>query len=109
MTPKDAYLRLWQVLEGVNAIIAELFASDVMQGKRDRLNSSSVNNNRDNDDDSAVFADWSDGLDDVDDSELYFSPDRCVCPGYFFRHVALSNYLYLQLTEIMSQTIFGLS
>ena len=79
MTPKDAYLRLWQVLEGVNAIIAELFASDVMQGKRDRLNSSSVNNNTTNDDDNAVFADWSDGLDDVDDSDLYFSPDRYVC------------------------------
>ena len=79
MTPKDAYLRLWQVLEGVNAIIAELFASDVMQGKRDRLNSSSVNHNN-NDDDSAVFADWSDGLDDVDDSDLYFSPDRYFLP-----------------------------
>ena len=36
MTPKDAYLRLWQVLEAVNAIIGELFASDVMQGRRDR-------------------------------------------------------------------------
>ena len=26
--------------------------------------------------DKVLGADWSDGLDDVDDSELYFSPDR---------------------------------
>lgn len=73
MSPKDAYLRVWQVLEAVNAIIGELFASDVMQGRRDRLTSVCSNKSTD---DKTTFADWSDGLDDADDSELYFSPDR---------------------------------
>lgn len=79
LTPKDAYLRLWQVLEGVNAIIGELFASDVM-GRRDRMTSVSSTHSNDgaakNSTDKVLGADWSDGLDDVDDSELYFSPDR---------------------------------
>ena len=46
LTPKDAYLRLWQVLEGVNAIIGELFASDVM-GRRDRMTSVSSTHSND--------------------------------------------------------------
>ena len=79
LTPKDAYLRLWQVLEGVNAIIGELFASDVM-GRRDRMTSVSSTHSNDgaakSSTDKVLGADWSDGLDDVDDSELYFSPDR---------------------------------
>ena len=68
MSPMEAYLKLSQVLETVNAIIGELFASDVM-GRRQKLLSSK--SNPDN-----LYKDWSDGLEEVDDSDLYFAPDR---------------------------------
>ena len=40
----------------------------------DRL--TSVCSNKSTEADKTTFADWSDGLDDADDSDLYFSPDR---------------------------------
>ena len=55
LTPIDAHVRLVQVLEGVNAVIGNLFAADVMKENEDNLE---------------------DGLDDADDSDLYFSPER---------------------------------
>ncbi len=55
LTPLDAYVKIGQVLEAVNAVIGQLFASDVMKKNEDNLES---------------------GLEDADDSDLYFSPDR---------------------------------
>ena len=55
LTPIDAHVRLVQVLEGVNAVIGNLFAADVMKENEDNLE---------------------DGLDEADDSDLYFSPER---------------------------------
>ena len=49
----DAHMTLVQVLEAVNAVIGNLFAADVMKENEDNLES---------------------GLDDADDSDLYF---RC--------------------------------
>ena len=51
----DAHMTLVQVLEAVNAVIGNLFAADVMKENEDNLES---------------------GLDDADDSDLYFSPER---------------------------------
>ena len=55
MTSQDAYQELKRVLEAVNAVIGELFAADVMKENEDNLES---------------------GLEDADDSDLYFSPER---------------------------------
>ena len=55
LNPLDAYLSLMQVLENVNAVIGQLFATDVMKENEDNLES---------------------GLEDADDSDLYFSPER---------------------------------
>ena len=55
----DAHMTLVQVLEAVNAVIGNLFAADVMKENEDNLES---------------------GLDDADDSDLYF---RCEIFGFF--------------------------
>jgi len=68
--PLAAYHHMVQVLEQVNALVAEMFTQEVLE------KSSKVTENKKdveigvND----VF-DWSDGLEDADDSNLYFSPE----------------------------------
>ncbi|KAL6256851.1 hypothetical protein P5V15_011787 [Pogonomyrmex californicus] len=75
LTPLDAYIRLTQVLEQVNAIMGELFASDVMEREEreeivaNHRNLSDKVNERD-------LADWQSVLEEIDDSNLYFSPEQ---------------------------------
>jgi ribosome assembly protein 1 len=57
LKPLDAYVRMMQLLEQVNAIVGELFTIDVMS-KAEGL------------------ADASSGLDEADDSDLYFAPEQ---------------------------------
>jgi len=67
--PLAAYLHMVQVLEQVNALVAEMFTQEVLEkgnkGKDNKEVEIGVND---------VF-DWSDGLEDADDSNLYFSPE----------------------------------
>ncbi|XP_072762084.1 elongation factor-like GTPase 1 isoform X2 [Anoplolepis gracilipes] len=72
LTPLDAYVRLTQVLEQVNAIMGELFASDVME-REEREETVTVNSNKVNERD---LADWQSVLEEIDDSNLYFSPEQ---------------------------------
>lgn len=72
MTPLDAYIHLQQILEQVNAVVGELFAADVLEKTSNEI---SVDNSTDKSDDALVF-DWTSGLDDADDSTLYFSPEQ---------------------------------
>lgn len=72
MTPLDAYIHLQQILEQVNAVVGELFAADVMEKTSNEV---STDNFTENSDDALVF-DWTSGLDDADDSTLYFSPEQ---------------------------------
>ncbi|XP_012525616.1 elongation factor-like GTPase 1 [Monomorium pharaonis] len=70
LTPLDAYVRLTQVLEQVNAIMGELFASDVMEREEIAVHSASDKiNERD-------LAEWQSVLEEIDDSNLYFSPEQ---------------------------------
>ncbi|KAG9436407.1 elongation factor-like GTPase 1 [Apis mellifera carnica] len=68
----DAYVHLTQVLEQVNAVMGELFASDVMEReekeelKKEKMENISERN----------LADWQSVLEDIDDSNLYFSPEQ---------------------------------
>lgn len=71
LSPLDAYVHLTQVLEQVNAVMGELFASDIMQREeKEETNSTSRNDNEQN------LTDWQSVLDEVDDSNLYFSPEQ---------------------------------
>lgn len=72
LTPLDAYVRLTQVLEQVNAIMGELFASDVME-REEREETVTVASNKVNERD---LADWQSVLEEIDDSSLYFSPEQ---------------------------------
>lgn len=80
LTALDAYAHLVQILEQVNAVMGELFASDIL---RKTENKTSASSHIENDqlsaatsqvEDKQVF-DWSSGLDDSDDSSVYFSPE----------------------------------
>ena len=53
----DAYFHMVQLLEQVNAQVAELFTMEVMSKNENNIDSSS-------------------GLEDADDSNLYFSPEH---------------------------------
>lgn len=65
MSTIEAYARLKQILENVNAIVGQLFASNVME-KAQESNGSSKD---------GVF-NWSSGLEDVDDENIYFGPEK---------------------------------
>lgn len=61
MTPLDAYIRLTMVLEQVNAVVGNIFASDVMSKEDDWVE--------------GIKSNHTSALEDADDSNLYFSPD----------------------------------
>lgn len=80
LAPLDAYIHLTQLLEKVNAVMAEFLTSDVMQkeyvksGSRSRTTSKEVDEPKSVDDDHVYH--WSTGMDDIDDSEFYFCPEQ---------------------------------
>ncbi|KAH8041087.1 hypothetical protein HPB51_013747 [Rhipicephalus microplus] len=72
----DGAVIVVDVVEGVcaqvNAVVGELFAADVMEKTSNEVY---TDNFTENSDDALVF-DWTSGLDDADDSTLYFSPEQ---------------------------------
>ncbi len=81
MDPLDAYLHLRSVLEQVNAIIAELFTAEVMEagagggGKENTPVGKEKDTLKEDESKEEEVFDWSTGLEDADDSELYFAPE----------------------------------
>lgn len=79
LTPLDAYVHLVQVLEQVNAVMGELFTSDIME-REDKLINTNDENNVDNTNGGGLMerpvADWQSALENTDDSQLYFSPSQ---------------------------------
>ncbi|KAK6644054.1 hypothetical protein RUM43_000319 [Polyplax serrata] len=73
LSPLDTYYKLMQVLEQVNAVMGELFATDVMLKADEKTNSSGKENNSKIEGDTY---DWSSGLEEADDENLYFSPEQ---------------------------------
>ncbi len=63
-SPLDAYVRLTQILEQVNSVTGDLFRREVLE----KTDSSKRNV------DAGAFSDWSSGLEEADDSNVYFSP-----------------------------------
>ncbi|XP_022107029.1 elongation factor-like GTPase 1 [Acanthaster planci] len=78
-TPQEAHLRLQQVLEQVNAVVGNLFASGVLEQATQQNTERTVQSNdseRCQTNEEKVVYDWSDGLEETDDSNIYFSPDQ---------------------------------
>ena len=77
LSPLDAYVHLNQVLEQVNAVMGELYATNIMdrdeEGKENTATTSTdnVDNVVERD-----LADWQSALEEIDDSNLYFSPEQ---------------------------------
>uniref|UniRef100_A0A8C1GGK8 Elongation factor like GTPase 1 n=1 Tax=Cyprinus carpio TaxID=7962 RepID=A0A8C1GGK8_CYPCA len=74
LTSQEAYTHLQKILEQVNAVTGSLFTSKVLEerAEKDAEAQSSCTENGSGD---QVY-DWSAGLEETDDSDLYFSPDR---------------------------------
>ena len=72
LTPLDAYVRMSQVLEQVNAVMGELFTSDILEReeKEDPVTKEGDQTGERN------LADWQSALEEADDSQLYFSPEQ---------------------------------
>jgi ribosome assembly protein 1 len=73
-TPTEAYCRLQHLLEQVNAITGGLFTSDLMEAAANSKDTGSRADTQ-GDKEEEVMYDWSVGLDETDDSALYFSPE----------------------------------
>uniref|UniRef100_A0A8C1REX6 Elongation factor-like 1 n=1 Tax=Cyprinus carpio TaxID=7962 RepID=A0A8C1REX6_CYPCA len=74
LTSQEAFTHLQKILEQVNAVTGSLFTSKVLEerAEKDAEAQSSCTENSSAD---QVY-DWSAGLEETDDSDLYFSPDR---------------------------------
>ncbi|KAB1257335.1 Elongation factor-like GTPase 1 [Camelus dromedarius] len=72
-TPQEAYSHLKNILEQINALTGTLFTSKVLEERAERETESQVNPNSER---GEQVYDWSTGLEDTDDSHLYFSPDQ---------------------------------
>ena len=65
--PLDAYVHLSQILEQVNAVMGELFTSEILAREQ--------HDDTPNRKNGSELYDWSSGLENEDDSNLYFSPE----------------------------------
>ncbi|CAB0034009.1 unnamed protein product [Trichogramma brassicae] len=75
LSPLDAYHHLNQVLEQVNAVMGELFATDVMErDEEEEKEAAPVKTEEDKIE--RNLADWQSALEEIDDSHLYFSPEQ---------------------------------
>lgn len=73
LEPLDAYVHLSQVLEQVNAVVGELFASDIMDREEREVVTDKKEEENTNE---RNLADWQSALEETDDSSLYFSPEQ---------------------------------
>uniref|UniRef100_A0A8C3VP07 Elongation factor-like GTPase 1 n=1 Tax=Catharus ustulatus TaxID=91951 RepID=A0A8C3VP07_CATUS len=73
LTPQEAYLHLKNILEQINAVTGTLFTSKVLEERAEKeTESETVSDSSPGD----QIYDWSTGLEDTDDSHLYFSPEH---------------------------------
>uniref|UniRef100_A0A2K5JJX0 Elongation factor-like GTPase 1 n=1 Tax=Colobus angolensis palliatus TaxID=336983 RepID=A0A2K5JJX0_COLAP len=72
-TPQEAYSHLKNILEQINALTGTLFTSKVLEERAERETESQVNPHSEQ---GEQVYDWSTGLEDTDDSQLYFSPEQ---------------------------------
>uniref|UniRef100_A0A669BBI7 Elongation factor-like 1 n=1 Tax=Oreochromis niloticus TaxID=8128 RepID=A0A669BBI7_ORENI len=73
LTSQEAYTHLKKILEQVNAVTGTLFTSKVLEERAEKEEEKEKEGEKPSGD--QVY-DWSAGLEEVDDSHLYFSPDQ---------------------------------
>ncbi|MEQ2270257.1 Elongation factor-like GTPase 1, partial [Xenotaenia resolanae] len=73
LTSLEAYTHLQKILEQINAVTGTLFASKVLEERAEKVKEEV---NRDKDLGGGQVYDWSTGLEEADDSHLYFSPEQ---------------------------------
>lgn len=73
LTSQEAYTHLKKILEQVNAVTGTLFTSKVLEERAEKEEEKEKEGEKSSGD--QVY-DWSAGLEEVDDSHLYFSPDQ---------------------------------
>ncbi|XP_075714196.1 elongation factor-like GTPase 1 isoform X2 [Rhinoderma darwinii] len=69
LSSQEAYTHLQKILEQVNAVTGGLFTSKVLEERAEKETTSETT-------DGEQVYDWSAGLEETDDSHLYFSPDQ---------------------------------
>ncbi len=118
MCALDIYMHLIQILEQINAFLGELFTSDVL-GKcapNSLSNEESSNQTETPKDTQKQTYDWSSGLDDVDDSSVYFSPENgnvvfgSAIDGWGFTIKDFSKFLsnkYGIKEDVLNKTLWG--
>ncbi|XP_061740318.1 elongation factor-like GTPase 1 [Nerophis ophidion] len=72
LTSQEAYCHLQKIMEQVNAVTGSLFTSRVMEEQAEKIKEEKGSETPTED---QVY-DWSAGLEEADDSHLYFSPDQ---------------------------------
>ncbi|KAM8973977.1 elongation factor-like GTPase 1 isoform 2-T2 [Pelodytes ibericus] len=73
LSSQEAYTHLQKILEQVNAVTGGLYTSKVLE---ERAEKDMANEEKTKTVDSEQVYDWSAGLEETDDSHLYFSPDQ---------------------------------
>ena len=119
MSSIDIYMHLLQILEQINAFLGQLFTCDVL-GKCEpnsiKIDDKTTPTNSDQNDSQKPFYDWSSGLDDIDDSSLYFTPEMgnvvfgSAIDGWGFTIKDFSRFLskkYGIKEEVLNRTLWG--
>ncbi|CAG2116371.1 unnamed protein product, partial [Medioppia subpectinata] len=113
MTSLDIYMHLMQILEQINAFLGQLFTTDVL-GKCET--NTVPDKPLDQSDAKQDTYDWSSGLEDSDDSTLYFTPETgnvvfgSAIDGWGFTISDFSRFLsakYQIKEEVLNRTLWG--
>ncbi|MEQ2196123.1 Elongation factor-like GTPase 1 [Xenoophorus captivus] len=102
LTSLEAYTHLQKILEQINAVTGTLFASKVLEERAEKVKEEV---DREKDLGGGQVYDWSTGLEEADDSHLYFSPEQgnvvfaSAIDGWGFRSVAHSESQVIIFTE----------
>uniref|UniRef100_A0A667XDF5 Elongation factor-like 1 n=1 Tax=Myripristis murdjan TaxID=586833 RepID=A0A667XDF5_9TELE len=75
LTSQEAYIHLQKILEQVNAVTGTLFTSKVLEERAEKEKEEKEEKESEASGGDQVY-DWSAGLEETDDSHLYFSPDQ---------------------------------
>ena len=74
MSTYDAYLKMQQIIEKLNVVQGELFTSNIFIDKDNEEHKRKANDGDDQNNDDFTY-DWTNRLDEEDDSGIYFSPE----------------------------------
>uniref|UniRef100_A0A7N8Y2R5 Elongation factor-like 1 n=1 Tax=Mastacembelus armatus TaxID=205130 RepID=A0A7N8Y2R5_9TELE len=112
-TSQEAYTHLQKILEQVNAVTGTLFTSKVLEERAEKKKEEETESETLS---GEQVYDWSAGLEDTDDSHLYFSPDQgnvvfaSAIDGWGFRIQQFAQ-IYRQKmgikAEVLLKTLWG--